>query len=117
METTWLWALLGLLTVPLFVAMNGLFVAAEFSLVAVRKTRVEEMVNQGQRGAKALSRNMHSASFRCGIDCQCSEVHVADVAVLGLLVHGQAGLLLQNEGPDFIHFNVVEVKSPGTSGP
>ena len=52
METTWLWALLGLLTVPLFVAMNGLFVAAEFSLVAVRKTRVEEMVNQGQRVAK-----------------------------------------------------------------
>ena len=40
METTWLWPLLGLLSVPLFVAMNGLFVAAEFALVAIRKTRV-----------------------------------------------------------------------------
>jgi CBS domain containing-hemolysin-like protein len=40
-------SLLGLLSVPLFVAMNGLFVAAEFALVAVRETRVEEMVRHG----------------------------------------------------------------------
>lgn len=54
METTWLWSLFGFLTVPLFVAMNGLFVAAEFALVAVRKTRVEEMVHHGQKGAKGV---------------------------------------------------------------
>ena len=54
METTWLWSLFGLLSVPLFVAMNGLFVAAEFALVAVRKTRVEEMVHHGQKGAKGV---------------------------------------------------------------
>jgi CBS domain containing-hemolysin-like protein len=36
------------------VVINGLFVAAEFALVAVRKTRVEEMVQQGEKGAKAL---------------------------------------------------------------
>ena len=40
--------------IPVLVALNGLFVAAEFALVAVRKTRVEEMVQQGQKGAKAL---------------------------------------------------------------
>lgn len=55
MEITWLWSLLGLLSVPLFVAMNGLFVAAEFALVAVRKTRVEEMVHHGQKGAKGVA--------------------------------------------------------------
>ena len=54
MEITWLWSLLGLLSVPLFVAMNGLFVAAEFALVAVRETRVEEMVRHGQKGAKGV---------------------------------------------------------------
>ncbi|HPM83424.1 MAG TPA: hemolysin family protein [Candidatus Anammoximicrobium sp.] len=48
------WAWLGLLTIPLFVAINGFFVAAEFALVAVRKTRVEEMVHHGQAGAKAV---------------------------------------------------------------
>jgi CBS domain containing-hemolysin-like protein len=43
--------------IPILVVVNGLFVAAEFALVAVRKTRVEEMVQQGQKGARAL----HSA--------------------------------------------------------
>jgi CBS domain containing-hemolysin-like protein len=46
--------LIGLLAVPALVALNGLFVAAEFALVAVRKTRVEELVNQGVTGAKAV---------------------------------------------------------------
>jgi putative hemolysin len=50
------WALLvlGLLSVPLLVFLNGIFVAAEFSLVAVRRTRVEEMVSQGVPGAAAV---------------------------------------------------------------
>jgi CBS domain containing-hemolysin-like protein len=40
----WGWAVLGLLSVPALVALNAFFVAAEFALVAVRKSRVEEMV-------------------------------------------------------------------------
>ena len=36
--------ILGLLAIPALVVLNGFFVAAEFALVAVRKTRVEEMV-------------------------------------------------------------------------
>jgi CBS domain containing-hemolysin-like protein len=47
-------SILGLLSVPALVALNGFFVAAEFALVAVRKTRVEELVNQGRSGAAAL---------------------------------------------------------------
>ncbi len=43
-----------LLTVPALVIVNGLFVAAEFALVAVRKTRVEEMVKQRVKGARAV---------------------------------------------------------------
>ena len=44
----------GLLLIPILIAINGYFVAAEFALVAVRRTRVEEMVNQGVKGAKRL---------------------------------------------------------------
>jgi CBS domain containing-hemolysin-like protein len=51
---SWLWTFLGLLSVPLLVALNGLFVAAEFALVAVRRTRVEEMIAQGRSGAKTV---------------------------------------------------------------
>jgi CBS domain containing-hemolysin-like protein len=43
-----------LLSVPILVALNGLFVAAEFSLVSVRKTRIEELVGRGVTGAKAV---------------------------------------------------------------
>jgi putative hemolysin len=53
-EASWIGTSLGLLSVPLLVALNGLFVAAEFALVAVRKTRVEEMMQQRQRGAKTV---------------------------------------------------------------
>ena len=41
----------GLAAIPVLVAINGFFVAAEFALVAVRRTRVEELVNQGVPGA------------------------------------------------------------------
>ncbi|HJZ58827.1 MAG TPA: hemolysin family protein [Gemmataceae bacterium] len=47
-------SILGLLAIPALVAVNGFFVAAEFALVAVRKTRVEELVNQGRSGAASL---------------------------------------------------------------
>src|ERR1700733_10032870 len=50
-----IWAqVLGLLSIPALIILNALFVAAEFSLVAVRKTRVEELVHNGVRGARAV---------------------------------------------------------------
>lgn len=55
MDIAWLWTFLGLMCVPLFVVLNGLFVAAEFALVAVRKTRVEELVQQGRKGAQSVA--------------------------------------------------------------
>ncbi len=45
---------LALLAIPALVAVNGFFVASEFALVAVRRTRVEELVNAGTHRAKAL---------------------------------------------------------------
>jgi CBS domain containing-hemolysin-like protein len=45
---------LGLLSIPALVILNALFVAAEFSLVAVRRTRVEEMIARGITRAKPV---------------------------------------------------------------
>jgi CBS domain containing-hemolysin-like protein len=50
---TWT-AVLGLLSIPTLILLNALFVAAEFSLVALRKTRIEEMVAKGVRGASSV---------------------------------------------------------------
>src|SRR5215204_1478887 len=49
-------SLLGILAVFALVAANGFFVAAEFSLVAVRRSRVEELVATGRTNARALHR-------------------------------------------------------------
>jgi CBS domain containing-hemolysin-like protein len=45
---------IGLVAIPILIAINGFFVAAEFALVSIRRTRVEEMVNQKRPGAASL---------------------------------------------------------------
>ncbi len=47
---------LGIVAVLVLVAANGFFVAAEFSMVAVRRSRVTQLVAAGRRNAKALQR-------------------------------------------------------------
>ena len=46
--------LIGLAAVFVLVLLNGFFVAAEFSLVSVRHTRIAELVAQGQESAVAV---------------------------------------------------------------
>src|SRR5512141_1883805 len=48
--------LIGLVLIVVLVLLNAFFVAAEFALVSVRRTRVEEMVAQGEQGALAVRR-------------------------------------------------------------
>jgi len=48
--------ILGIVSVLVLVAANGFFVAAEFSLVAVRRSRVAELVAAGRMNASALQR-------------------------------------------------------------
>ena len=43
------------LLVPLLILLNAFFVAAEFALVAVRRTKVETMVTQGVPGAQGVA--------------------------------------------------------------
>ncbi len=45
-----------LLIIALLILLNALFVAAEFSLVRVRRTRIQQLVDEGSRGAKRVER-------------------------------------------------------------
>lgn len=47
------WRILALLAL---VFANGFFVAAEFAIVTVRKTRIDQMIAEGHRGARAVRR-------------------------------------------------------------
>jgi CBS domain containing-hemolysin-like protein len=53
-DMTWVQTGLMILSVIALVVLNGLFVAAEFSLVAVRRTRIEELVQRGVKSARAV---------------------------------------------------------------
>ena len=46
---------LALIAVLLIVLANGFFVAAEYALVTMRRTRVQELVDQGSRGARRVA--------------------------------------------------------------
>jgi CBS domain containing-hemolysin-like protein len=48
-----LWRLAAVLALVLA---NGFFVAAEFSIVTVRKTRIDQLIAEGHRGARAVRR-------------------------------------------------------------
>src|SRR3954468_7902403 len=51
------WRLLGMAALVLA---NGFFVAAEFAIVTVRKTRIDQMVAEGHRNARAVRRAVSS---------------------------------------------------------
>ena len=52
--TSYLWSTMGLISVALLVFANGFFVASEFALVAVRKSRIEALAADGDKAANRL---------------------------------------------------------------
>ncbi len=52
--------LLQFVTVAMLILVNAFFVAAEFALVSVRDTRIEQMVDAGVPGARAVRRLQHN---------------------------------------------------------
>jgi CBS domain containing-hemolysin-like protein len=69
----------GLLSVPVLIGVNALFVAAQFALVALRRTRVEEMTRQGVPGARSVARAMD------GLD-RCVAATQLGTVLVGLLL-------------------------------
>jgi len=45
-----------ILIIALLIALNALFVAAEYSLIRVRRTRIEQLAEEGNRGARRVQR-------------------------------------------------------------
>ena len=60
MESTLTFDLLGLVAVVFLVLLNGFFVAAEFSLVSVRQTRIAELVEQGNVTAETVQKALEN---------------------------------------------------------
>src|SRR3954452_18350866 len=55
-SSTLFWPVLGIGLVILLVLLNGFFVCAEFAFVAVRRSRIEALANEGKAGARRLLR-------------------------------------------------------------
>src|SRR5919106_3921802 len=61
MNSSELWiTILKLASVPFLVLLNGFFVAAEFALVKIRDTQLENLVSTGYRRAKVARRIVHN---------------------------------------------------------
>ncbi|HAE54268.1 MAG TPA: hypothetical protein DCG25_04805, partial [Acidimicrobiaceae bacterium] len=58
--------IMGLLAVFVLIALNGIFVAGEFSLVAVDAERVEVMAGEGHRRARTVKKLLSRLSFHLG---------------------------------------------------
>lgn len=91
----------AILIVLCLLAVNGFFVALEFALVGVRKTRVDEMVRQKVRGALAVQRGKN---------------HVDDfvaLAQLGITIASLAlGMVAEDTVVNILHqwFHLTEIK-------
>ena len=89
----------GLLAVLVLVLLNGFFVSAEFALVTVRRTRVQQMVAEGRPGAGNVDdgvRNLDSYIAACQLGITMGSLAlgwVGEPALAGLLdpIFGAAG--------------------------
>lgn len=84
---SWLWDVTALLLIPALVVLNGLFVAAEFSLVSVRKTRIEELLKRGIKSA----RSVESALLRLDRSIAATQLGIT-LASIGLGFVGEPAL-------------------------
>src|SRR5512140_3353551 len=56
MEQSTTFDILGIVAIAVLVLVNGFFVAAEFSLVSVRRTRIAELIARGEAGAEKVQK-------------------------------------------------------------
>jgi putative hemolysin len=94
----WVLDVAGLLLIPALVVLNGLFVAAEFSLVSVRKTRIEELVHRGVKSARSVESAIHKldysiAAVQLGITLASIGLGFVGEPALAHLIHPLASLL------------------------
>jgi len=109
----------GLPTVLVLVAANGFFVAAEFALVAVRRSRLVELANEGHRRAKsaldvlehldayiaACQLGITMASLGLGWIGEPALAHLLEPFLVGYL--GSTGLLAADAVAVAISFSLI----------
>ena len=91
--------IIGILSVLLLVAANGFFVASEFSLVAVRRSRVAQLVATGRTNAKALLQAINNldanlAACQLGITISSLALGWIGEPALATLIEPSLGSLL-----------------------
>jgi putative hemolysin len=96
--------IVGLLSIPVLIAINGYFVAIEFALVALRKTRIEELVTKGVRGAKAVEAahgnlNRSIAAAQLGITVASIALGAVGESVLAKILEPWFDFLPENIEP------------------
>jgi CBS domain containing-hemolysin-like protein len=98
----------SLAAVAVLIAMNGFFVAAEFSLVSVRRTRIQELADEGSRRATMVKValddiNQYVSTAQVGITiCSLS---------IGLLGEPAVGALIEPWIGDIVGANAVSAIS------
>lgn len=89
--------ILPALIILLLVGLNGLFVAAEFAILGVRKTRIEQLVEAGNRAAARVRRTIVD---RLAMDRYFATAQIGiTVASLGLGMYGEPVVAGIFEGP------------------
>jgi putative hemolysin len=84
--------IVGLVAIPILIVINGYFVAAEFALVAIRRSRVRELADQGMRGASSLLRavtdlNKSVAACQLGITVASLALGFVSEPAIHRLIH------------------------------
>jgi CBS domain containing-hemolysin-like protein len=103
-----LFAVLGL------VALNGFFVAAEFSLVAARRSKLEEMIANGDRGAKVVQTALQHldrviAGTQLGITIASLALGWIGEPILAQLIDGLFRRVGINPSPTAVHVAAVPI--------
>jgi putative hemolysin len=103
-----------LLAVPLLVGLNAFFVAAEFALVTVRWTRVEELVEQGRFGAIAVREAVERlddaiAATQLGITIASLALGAVGEPALAHLIQPLLSMVPRPWGPAVTHSAAVVV--------
>ena len=68
--------LFNLLVIASLLFLNGFFVAAEFALVGVRKTRIQQLANEGNFNAKLALDAVKNIDRYIGLICKTTNVNL-----------------------------------------
>lgn len=94
------------------VALNAFFVAAEFSLVAVRRSRIDEMAENGDTGARNVQRALehldrYIAGTQLGITIASLALGWVGEPAIAVIIDGILGIFGLPPAPEGVHSGVA----------